>query len=90
MLTGQPGWDGGRVAQNMMLAAWADGIGTCPNTPRDRETCYRLLGLPEDAQIATILSIGYPEKPIHVSNDAGAILRRINRKLLSELVRYVE
>jgi nitroreductase len=90
VLTGQPGWDGGRVAQNMMLAAWAEGVGTCPNTPKNREECYRVLGLPDDAQIATILSLGYPAKPIRISPDPDGILRRINRKPLSALVRYVD
>ncbi len=28
-------FDAGRAAQNMMLAAWDLGIGTCPNTPMD-------------------------------------------------------
>ncbi|HUG15826.1 MAG TPA: nitroreductase family protein [Thermomicrobiales bacterium] len=90
VLTGQPDWDGGRVAQNMMLAAWADGIGSCPNTPRDRDACYRILGVAEDAQIATLISLGYPQRPIRVDSDPDAILRRINRKPLAELVRYVE
>lgn len=90
VLTNQPGWDGGRVAQNMMLAAWAEGLGTCPNTPRDRAACFNVLGLPDSVEIATILSVGYPAKPIQVSTDPDAILRRINRKPLSDLVRYID
>lgn len=89
VLTGQPAWDGGRVAQNMMLAAWADGVGTCPNTPQKREDALRILDLPDSAQFATILSCGYPATPIRVASDPEAILRRINRKPLDELVRYV-
>lgn len=53
-------FDGGRTAQNMMLAAWALGVGTCPNTPTDEAGVKRLLGLPEETAIATILSLGYP------------------------------
>jgi nitroreductase len=90
VLTGQPGWDGGRLAQNMMLAAWADGVGTCPNTPRQREEAHRILGIPADAEIATILSCGYPASPLRVASDPNAILRRINRKPLDELVRYLD
>jgi nitroreductase len=90
VLTGQPGWDGGRLAQNMMLAAWAEGVGTCPNTPRQREEAHRILSIPTDAEIATILSCGYPANPIRVASDPEAILRRINRKPLDEFARYLD
>jgi nitroreductase len=82
--------DGGRVMQNMMLAAWADGVGSCPNTPMRREECNRLLGLAPDDHVATILSLGYPAEPVPRSNDADALLRRIKRKPLAEMARYIE
>jgi nitroreductase len=90
VLTGQPAWDGGRLAQNMMLAAWAEGVGTCPNTPRKRAEAHAILGLPEGAEISTILSCGYPAAPLRIASDPEAILRRIKRKPLEELVRYVD
>ena len=53
--------DSGRAAQNMMVAAWAMGFGSCPNTPRvDVPHLYEHLGLPEGASIPTILTLGYP------------------------------
>jgi nitroreductase len=82
--------DGGRAAQNIMLAGWAEGIGSCPNTPMQREECNRLLGVPAEAHVSTILSLGYPAQPVPRGTDADAILSRIDRKPLEELTRYIE
>jgi nitroreductase len=90
MLNNQRPEDGGRASQNMMLAAWAEGIGTCPNTPMQREECNRLLDLPADAYVSSILSMGYPAEPVPRDTDPDALLQRINRKPLEEIVRYVD
>ena len=42
-------WDLGRAAQNMILAAWELGIGSCPATVYDHEVARRLLGYPEES-----------------------------------------
>jgi nitroreductase len=59
-------FDEGRLAHNLMLAAWAFGIGSCigslnpePNKARAR----LLLGVPDDRWIHTALSLGYPADP---------------------------
>ena len=82
--------DGGRAAQNIMLAAWAEGVGSCPNTPMQRADCNRLLGLPAEAHVSTILSLGYPAQAVPRGTDAEAILGRIDRKPLAELTRYID
>jgi nitroreductase len=56
-------WDLGRAAQNMILAAWELGIGSCPATVYDHEVARRLLGYPEDQHCEYILSFGYPADP---------------------------
>ena len=38
---GPLGFDAGRAAQNMMLAAWGEGIGSCPNGVSDRFSGFR-------------------------------------------------
>src|ERR1700693_104308 len=43
------GFDMGRAAQNMMLAAWNDGVVSCPNGQRDPEAVERLVGAPVGA-----------------------------------------
>ena len=39
-------WDLGRAAENMMLAAWELGIGSCPATVYDQSIARELLGYP--------------------------------------------
>lgn len=53
-------WDLGRAAQNMTLAAWALGIGSCPATVYQHEACREVLGHPADQHCEYILSFGYP------------------------------
>lgn len=82
--------DGGRLMQNIMLAGWAEGVGSCPNTPVQREACNALLDLPVEAHVASILSLGYPAEPIPRAADPDALLTRIKRKPLDELTRFIE
>lgn len=89
--TAKSSFDGGRVAQNMVLAAWNEGIGSAPNSAREVVDAHRLLGIPEEETIVTILSFGYPARPwTPRERDAEGILRRINRKPLDELVVWVD
>jgi nitroreductase len=67
---GPAGFDAGRAAQNMMLAAWDDGIGSCPNGIADPDTLAALAGASEDEQIAIVLSFGYPARPVDPSSRA--------------------
>jgi nitroreductase len=53
-------FDTGRAAQNMMLAAWSEGIGSCPNGVADAERMHGGLGLGPDEQVTIVLSFGYP------------------------------
>ena len=90
VLKGQSAWDGGRMAQNLMLAAWSQGVGSCPNTPVNRDECRAILGVDAEHDILTILSLGYPAEPVPRGVDPDAILNRIDRKPLDELTRYVD
>jgi nitroreductase len=56
--------DVGRAAQNMMLAAWALGVGSCPNGIADRVGLARTLGLGEEDKVPVVLSFGYPAKGV--------------------------
>lgn len=82
-------FDAGRTAQNMMLAAWALGVGSCPNTPTDEDAIKSALGLPADSSIPTIISLGYPapgERRPRERADPKGVLARVNRLPLSEVV----
>jgi nitroreductase len=61
---GPTGFDAGRAAQNMMLAAWGEGIGSCPNGIADPEALAAVLDHADDEQGATVLSFGYPARPV--------------------------
>ena len=53
-------FDAGRCAQNMMLAAWALGVASCPASMHRAAEAKTLLGIPEDKTLAIIVSFGYP------------------------------
>ncbi|MGH7417674.1 MAG: nitroreductase family protein, partial [Candidatus Rokuibacteriota bacterium] len=83
-------FDAGRAAQNMMIAAWSLGVGTCPNTPIDESTLKQLLELPAEAAIPTILSLGYPaasEPKPRPRADPARVLDRVNRLPLQQILR---
>jgi nitroreductase len=61
---GPIGFDAGRAAQNMMLAASSDGIGSCPNGVADSDALAAVLGHDDDEQVATLLGFGYPAHPV--------------------------
>jgi len=83
-------FDAGRAAQNMLLAAWNEGVGGCPNGMTDSDRTAELLGLSEGERPAIILSFGYPAKPRDPeSRPAEEWSRRANRKPLDELVRRI-
>jgi len=60
---GPTAFDAGRAAQNMMLAASNDGIGSCPNGIADSERLRGAVGHGEDEQVAIVLTFGYPARP---------------------------
>ncbi|MEO6399037.1 MAG: nitroreductase family protein, partial [Tepidiformaceae bacterium] len=54
-------FDAGRAAQNIMLAAWNEGIGSCPASMHDAEAAAVVLGLPEGHVVANLIALGYPQ-----------------------------
>ncbi len=53
-------WDLGRAAQNMVLAAWDLGIGSCPATVYEHDLVAKELKIPSDHHCEYVLSFGYP------------------------------
>jgi nitroreductase len=54
--------DGSTAVQNMALAAWEMGIGTCWIGSLERDEVKELLGIPDDMHLLTVLPFGYPAK----------------------------
>ena len=85
---GPVSFDAGRAAQNMLLAAWNEGIASCPNGLADREGVHAALDLGEDESPVIILTFGLPEK----RRDPGSRTveewsARANRRPLDDVVR---
>jgi nitroreductase len=54
-------FDAGRAAQNMMLAAWNEGVTSCPASMHNAEAAAEVLGLPAGHVVANVIAFGYPE-----------------------------
>jgi nitroreductase len=96
VLATPPGYalfDAGRVTQNMMLAAWADGVGSCIASFQDEAQARALLGIPAAFQAHTALSFGYPlpDAPRTIEGLPEAeVLASIGRRPLDEMVHWEE
>ena len=56
-------FDAGRAAQNMMVAAWAEEVGSCPISMHHVECARDTLGLPADWRVAIVVAFGHRAKP---------------------------
>jgi len=82
--------DVGRALQNMFLAAWNDGVVSCPNGMPEPAAAARALGLDDGLLPVSIPSFGYPKRPLDPeSKSAEAWSADANRKPLEELVRRI-
>ncbi len=82
--------DVGRAMQNMFLAAWNEGVVSCPNGIPDAEAAARVLGLEDGLLPVSIPSFGYPKRPLDPeSKTPEEWSAEANRKPLEELVRRV-
>jgi nitroreductase len=55
--------DGSAATQNVLLAAWAHGVGSCwiaGDKKAYAEPIRQLLGLPEDCKLVSLIPLGYP------------------------------
>jgi nitroreductase len=66
--------------QNLVLAAWEQGLGTCwIGVFHEEEEVKKALGLPEEARVVAMVALGYPAEIKEPVKD---------RRPLEELVRY--
>lgn len=75
-----PEVDGTRAIQNMVLAAWDIGIGSCWVTNFYDDEVKELLGAPQTMRLLTVIPFGYPVEP--------KTNRRKIRKPLREIVHF--
>jgi nitroreductase len=87
---GPLGFDAGRAAQNMMLAAWNERVGSCPNGTKDTDKAKETLRLREDESIAIVLSFGYPAREVDPEQRSPEEwIARANRSPFDEVVETV-
>jgi hypothetical protein len=72
--------DASRAIQSMLLAAWADGVGSNWVGFGGLEQVKDLLGLPAGLEVLAILPFGYPARPV---GGARSSARRCARWLTS-------
>lgn len=66
--------------QNLVLAAWEQGLGTCwIGVFHEEEEIKKVLGLPKEARVVAMIALGYPAEKKEPVTD---------RKPLEEIVRY--
>jgi len=75
-------WDLGLAAENMMLAAWELGVGSCPATVYEQGIARDVLDYPKDLFCGYVLSFGYPAE----ADDLTRPPKAGGRKLLDEVV----
>jgi nitroreductase len=84
---GPTAFDAGRAAQNMMLAASNEGIGSCPNGVADTTRLQAAVGHGDEERVATVLTFGYPARPRDPERrSADEWIARANRKPFEEVV----
>jgi len=55
-------YDVGAAAENMILAAWEQGIGSCWLISVDRDKVREMLKVPEEYKIDSVLALGFPDE----------------------------
>ncbi|MEM1514632.1 MAG: nitroreductase family protein [Thermoproteota archaeon] len=73
--------------QNLMLAAYSLGLGTCWLTMFDKDKLREILGIPSDIDIIGVITVGYP-KEIPVVPETSKRYGTKPRRDLSEMVFY--
>ncbi len=84
-------FDAGRVTQNMMLAAWTDGVGSCIASFHEEALVHSLLRIPDNFQSHTAISFGYPlpDAPTTIEGrPRKEVLASIGRHPISKLVHW--
>ena len=88
---GPTSFDAGRAAQNMMLAAANDGIGSCPNGIAEADRLREALEHAEEESVATVLTFGYPatsrRDPASLAPEEW--VRLADRKPFEEIVKEI-
>jgi nitroreductase len=60
-------FDAGRAAQNIMVAAWNEGLASCPVRIHHEDCGRKALDLPDDWRISMVVALGHPDPNVPMS-----------------------
>jgi len=80
-------FDIGRLAQNLMLAAQARGVGSCPITLHDQERAVAVMALPDGYEARWAVVLGYPDAEAEAEHwEQRSAMGMRGRRPLSEML----
>ncbi len=88
-MTPRADFDSGRAIQNMMLAAWNAGVGSCIASMHREADAKQVLGIPETSKLQQVIAFGYPRPdviPTIEGKPLKDVLATMGRKPLQDLV----
>ena len=68
----------GAAAENAMLVALENGIGSCPMMGFEREALKQLLNIPEGYDIPMLISLGYAGETVVAEDTSGPVARWVD------------
>ena len=83
--------DAGRCGQNMMLAGWAEGIGSCIASLHHEAKARATLGVPDGMKVQMAIAFGYPAPGPDDKIEGlpkAQVLASLGRKPLDELIHH--
>ena len=66
-------WDSGAAIENMILAAWEKGVGSCWIISMDKERVKESLGVPDSHKVDSVVALGYPAETPVIENMRDSI-----------------
>ncbi len=82
-------FDSGRACENMMLAAWGEGIGSCVTSMHDEAKAKQVLGIPDSLKLQQVITFGHPRPETQATIEGKplrSVLASTGRRPLAEMV----
>jgi nitroreductase len=73
-------YDVGLAAENIMLVALEQGLGSCPVLRFDESALKPILNIPDNFDIALVIVMGYPDENPVIEEAAGSVDIRVDEK----------
>jgi nitroreductase len=89
-------YDVGMAAENIMLVALEQGLGSCPVLMYDESVLKPILNIPDNYDIGLVIVMGYPDESPVAEDSAGAVdskvddkgVRRVAKRKLADILHH--